>query len=163
MRGSFQPKALYAALDAQRTARRMTWDDLAYALSIPESSLHDMVKREVLETDEILQMTRWLGLNIESFVGEGKDRVPGPDPGDVRSTGRKLHFDTAALYQAVDATRRAEGLTWVLVSKEVGAKLATPFMLSGLNRANRIDLYTMLAIAHWLDAHTSRFTTLTKA
>lgn len=163
MRNTFQPKVLHAALDAQRTARRMSWEGLAYALAIPASSLQDILTREILETDEVLQMTRWLGLNIESFVGEGKDRVAGPDPGDVRSTGRKLRFDTAALYQAVDATRRAENLTWVLVSKDIGAKLATPFMLSGLAKAQRIDLYTMLAIVHWLDGHTSRFTKLVKA
>jgi hypothetical protein len=160
MTPEFKPKALLAALDAQRMARRMTWPEVAHALGIASGAILELPEREVLETDDILQMTRWLGLNIESFVGEARDRAPGPDPGDVRSSGRRLRFDNAALFAALDARRRAEGLTWPQVSEAIGAKRATPFMLAGLHRASRIDLYTMLAIIHWLDQHSSRFTRL---
>ena len=161
MSREFKPKALIAALDAQRTARHMTWAEVAQAIGVSEGTIREIPEREVVETDGVLQITRWLGLNIESFVGEAKDRVPGPDPGDYRSTGRVLRFDTKALFEAVDARRKAKGLSWQAVSEEIGARRATSTMLIGLPKAQRIDLYTMLAIVDWLGSHTSRFTRLT--
>ena len=163
MMGPFKPKALVAALDAQRIARHMTWAEVAQAIAVSESAMREIADREVVETDDVLQMTRWLGLNIESFVGEAKDRVLGPEPGDHRSTGRLLHFDTRALYAAVDAARKAQGLSWQAVSEQVGSKRATAHMLMGLQKAQRIDLYTMLAIVRWLGSHTSKFTRLMDA
>lgn len=163
MTGAFNPKALAAALDRQRTARRMTWADVAQAIGVSEETIREMPDREVVDTDGVLQMTRWLGLNIESFVGEAADHTPGPEPGDFRSTGLLLRFDTRALFAAVDARRRAEGLSWQAVSDAIGAKRATTAMLMGLPRTSRIDLYTMLAIVRWLGSHTSRFTRLTSA
>lgn len=163
MSRDFKPKALVAALDAQRTARRMTWSAVAQAIGVSEDTIRELPEREVVETDGVLQITRWLGLNIESFVGDGKDREPGPDPGDFRSSGRMLQFDTKALYVAVDARRKAQGLSWQAVSDEIGAKRATTSMLMGLPKTARIDLYTMLAIVGWLGSHTSKFTRLTSA
>jgi transcriptional regulator with XRE-family HTH domain len=161
MSRDFKPKALLAALDAQRTARRMTWADVAQAIGVSEETIREIPERDVVETDGVLQITRWLGLNIESFVGEAKDRVPGPDPGDFRSTGRVLRFDTKALHAAIDARRKSLGLTWQAVSEEIGSKRATATMLMGLPKAQRIDLYTMLDIVGWLGSHTTKFTRLT--
>ena len=49
------------------------------------------------------------------------------------------------------------------MSEEVGSRRATVNMLMGLQKAHRIDLYTMLAIVRWLGSHTSKFTRLVDA
>jgi hypothetical protein len=74
----FDVDALYEALDAQRCARAMSWEQAARAISaqfrdapsrpLAPSTLTGMRGRSVLEGDGVLQMLRWLGRAPESFV-----------------------------------------------------------------------------------------------
>ncbi len=157
----FEPKTLHKALDAHRTARHMTWEQVASDLHIELEAIEALEEKGGLETDDILQMTRWLGLNIESFIGEGKDPMPGPHPEDWRSTGRVLRFDTKALFEAVDKKRRAKDLSWQEAAVQIGTVKVDAGMLLRLVKTGRIDVYAMLGIVAWLREKTTKFTRLT--
>ena len=83
----FDIDALYAALDARRQARGLTWTQLTREISgqferVPirstaSSTVTGMRKRQVLEGDGVLQMLRWLGRAPEDFVPGHPQSAPG--------------------------------------------------------------------------------------
>ena len=157
---NFDAKALYASLDKHRLARGLSWLQVSHVLGMMASTIPEMEKREVLNANDVLQMTRWLGLNIESFCGTGRDNVRGPQPGDVRSTGRKLRVDTVKLYAALDRKRQAKGLTWERLAASISAPRVTPQMLLNLSGSSSIDVRSLLSIVRYLGGHTASFTRL---
>jgi transcriptional regulator with XRE-family HTH domain len=66
--GRFDARALYAALDAQRLARGMTWREVAREVGVSASSLTRTKEGGRLEVDGMLAMVRWLGRTAESFT-----------------------------------------------------------------------------------------------
>lgn len=147
---TFDPQALYDAVDAQRRARGMTWAELSRDVRISVSTIKGMTKRTWgIEVDGVIGLTRWLGRTVESFAGG--DGGPAPQPRSVASTGRFVRFDTAALYVAMDAERQRRGMTWDQAAAEIwpsgpwGAK-----QLAGLARGGRSDVGSALAICGWL-------------
>jgi hypothetical protein len=66
----FDAKTLYAALDAQRTARGMSWADVARETGVAANTLTGTKKGGRLEVDGMLAMVRWLGRTVESFTNE---------------------------------------------------------------------------------------------
>jgi transcriptional regulator with XRE-family HTH domain len=67
MTGRFNARALFAALDAQRAARKMTWQQVAAETGVSTSTLTGTKRGGRLEVDGTLAMVRWLGRTIESF------------------------------------------------------------------------------------------------
>jgi hypothetical protein len=57
----FDSKALYAALDAQRGARRMTWTQVAAETGVRAATITRTRAGGRLEVDGMLAMVRWLG------------------------------------------------------------------------------------------------------
>lgn len=66
----FDTQALYDALDAQRTARGLTWTDVARETGVSTSTLTGTRRGGRLEVDGVLAMVRWLGREVESFAHE---------------------------------------------------------------------------------------------
>ena len=66
----FDGTALYAALDAQRTERGLSWADVARETGVAASTLTGTKKGGRLEVDGMLAMVRWLGRTVESFTRE---------------------------------------------------------------------------------------------
>ena len=67
---TFDPQALYEAIDAQRRERGMTWKELAIELCVSTSTIKGMTKRQWgIELDGVMGMTRWLVRTVESFSG----------------------------------------------------------------------------------------------
>jgi transcriptional regulator with XRE-family HTH domain len=66
----FDTRALYAALDAQRIARGLTWAEVAREIGVAASTLAGTRKGGRLEVDGALAMVCWLGRSIESFTHE---------------------------------------------------------------------------------------------
>jgi hypothetical protein len=157
---NFDAKALYASLDKHRLGRGMSWLQVSHVLGLMASTIPEMEKREVLDSNDVLQMTRWLGLNIESFTGSGRDPVRGPQPGDVRSTGRKLRVDTVKLHAALDRKRQARGLTWEKLAANISSPRVTPQMLEKLPTSSRIDVRSLISIVRFLGGHTASYTRL---
>ena len=104
----FDVDALYAALDAQRQARGLTWAGLAREINrqfervpvraISVSTITGMRKRRVIEGDGVLQMLRWLGRTPESFVPDTKR----PPEGALVRIARWLGRLVASLTRAFD-------------------------------------------------------------
>jgi hypothetical protein len=114
-------RALQAALDGERRARGLTWDQLAAEInqpfkhtpSIPISAgtIRTMTSKRSVNSAVVLQVLRWLRRTPESFLA-GRDRAPAageelPEAGAAQI----LRFDTAAIHAALAAKRREQGMT----------------------------------------------------
>lgn len=66
--GRFNAAALYAALDAQRRARGMSWAQVAAAIGVSASTLTRTKRGGRMEVDGMLAMVRWLNRTAESFT-----------------------------------------------------------------------------------------------
>jgi transcriptional regulator with XRE-family HTH domain len=80
--GRFDTRALYEALDGQRLARGLTWEQVARETGVASSTLKNTARGGRLEVDGMLRMVGWLDRTVESFV----------EPGDVvmaRRTGER--------------------------------------------------------------------------
>src|ERR1700678_2454375 len=125
----FDMRALQTALDGERRARKLTWDQLAAEInepfkhtpSIPISvgTLRTMTTKRSVTSAVVLQVLRWLRRTPESFLA-GRDQTPAlgealPEVGPAQI----LRFDTAAIHAALDAQRREQGMTWSEVAGEL--------------------------------------------
>lgn len=66
--GRFDSAALYAAMDAQRRARGMSWADVGRELKISPATLTRTKLGGRLEVDGMLAMVRWVGRTVDSFT-----------------------------------------------------------------------------------------------
>jgi hypothetical protein len=134
----FDVKGMYAALEAQRISRGMSWQQVAREINgffervparpISPSTIVRTREGGIVEGDGALQMLRWLGRTPESFMpGMASTAVdcnlPSLGPHQI------LRFDAKAIYAALDAQRMERKLTWPQVASEIGG-----FTASGLKR-----------------------------
>ena len=68
----FDSKAHYAALDAQRARRRMTWRQVAVETGVSAATITRTRSGGRLEVDGMLAMVRWLGVPVETFVRQSQ-------------------------------------------------------------------------------------------
>ena len=68
----FDSKALYAALNAHRLEREMTWAQVADATGVSATTITRTRTGGRLEVDGMLAMVRWLGVPVERFVRESR-------------------------------------------------------------------------------------------
>jgi transcriptional regulator with XRE-family HTH domain len=68
----FEATALYAALDAQRQARGLTWIQVAAETGVSAATITRTRSGGRLEVDGMLAMVRWLGVSVETFVRESE-------------------------------------------------------------------------------------------
>jgi len=108
MAQDFDLAALYAALDARRTALGLSWADVGAALGVSAGTLRGLGTRRRAEGDGVLRAVAWLGRSPESFV-PGRTAGAGEAPLPV-AAARVLRFDARALYAALQAERVARGL-----------------------------------------------------
>jgi transcriptional regulator with XRE-family HTH domain len=64
----FDARALHAALDEQRRARGMSWEQVAREIGVSASTMTRMKQGGRLEVDGMLAMVGWLGRTVESFT-----------------------------------------------------------------------------------------------
>ena len=64
----FDPKALFAALDAQRQARGLTWAQVAKETGVSTATLKRTEQGGRLEVDGVIAMVGWLDRTVESFT-----------------------------------------------------------------------------------------------
>jgi hypothetical protein len=141
--------ALYAALDAKRQSRGISWQQAAREVGAAASTLQNTRKNGPMETDGILAMVRWLECPLEDFVrGIASDSIGVPSI----PSGR---FNNKALYAALDARRRERGLTWAEAAREIGG--LPPSMLTRLAKGGRIGVDVMLLAVGWLGCSVDRF------
>jgi transcriptional regulator with XRE-family HTH domain len=64
----FDSKALYHALDEQRTNRGLSWREVAEAIGVNVSTMTRLRHGGRMEVNGMLAMVRWLGVPVETFV-----------------------------------------------------------------------------------------------
>ncbi|MFT4228020.1 helix-turn-helix domain-containing protein [Micropruina sp.] len=62
------PPALFAALDAERVRRGLSWRQVAEQTGVAESTLRRTRGHGRFEADGVLAMTQWLGRPVEEFT-----------------------------------------------------------------------------------------------
>ncbi|MGX4690704.1 helix-turn-helix domain-containing protein [Streptomyces sp. JNUCC 63] len=72
--------ALHAALDAARTARKLSWRQLAGAVGVSPSTMTRLANGHRPDVDAFAALVRWLGAPAESFMidaeGEAESQTP---------------------------------------------------------------------------------------
>lgn len=154
----FSLAALYAALDAQRQARGLTWAEATRQISrlsertIASSTITGLRTRAVAEADGVLQMLLWLKRSPESFVPGHPDagtELPAVTPPDV------LRFDTRSLHAALNAQRLDRKMTWAQVAQEIGVAAS---QLAHLASGGRTGFPGVMRIVRWLGRPAAHFT-----
>jgi hypothetical protein len=166
--GDFEARALLDALDRQRLERALSWPQVAEAIWAQSSELNDrrhdhpiavetitgMQRRNNISCQHALFMLRWIGCAPEEFIAhpvEGSAGVALPAAGP----DRRLRWNLGALYEAMDAHRRDERLTWKSLADLLGC---THSQLTGIKRARfAIGMRLAMRITQWLALPASEF------
>ena len=162
----FSVADLHAALDAQRDARGMNWQQVAREISarfdkapakpISASTLRALCEREAVEGDGVLQMLLWL---------DRTPRVSLPTSNGVDAKGAALRrleshqilrFDAKALYAMLDARRSEQALTWTQIADAVGDITAAG--LTRLANGGRVAFPQVMRVTRWLGRPAATFT-----
>lgn len=164
MRASdFSLRALYAALDAERRARGLSWAAATREMNgraervsagrhqMSASTVKGVGKRTVAEGDGVLAMLRWLKRTPESFVQGHADGARLPEV----PAGKVLRFDTKRMHAALEAQRVARGMIWEEVAKEVGLGVSS---LKYLANGGRTAFPQVMRIVRWLGRPATEFT-----
>ena len=88
MKDQFDNQAFFAALDAQRVAKRLTWKQVAEESGVSASTLTRMAQGKRPDVDGLAALTRWSGLKLDRFIG----RAEGP-PEPLAEMTALLHSD----------------------------------------------------------------------
>ncbi|HET6297443.1 MAG TPA: cobalamin biosynthesis protein [Kribbella sp.] len=86
----FDPPALHAALDAQRTAQGLSWAAVAEQGGVAVATINRLRHHGRFEIDGILALTSWLGQPLETFTRPGHLPPEALNPG-AKSTTRPDH------------------------------------------------------------------------
>jgi transcriptional regulator with XRE-family HTH domain len=66
--------ALYAALDAVRESRGISWRQLAREVQVSPSTFSRMANRQKPDVDAFLALVRWLNVPAERFMTDADDQ-----------------------------------------------------------------------------------------
>jgi len=164
----FDALAMYAAMDAQRIQRGLSWRQVAdqiWAQSaalnrtrndhpISPSTLTGIAKRRDTTCQHALAVLRWLGRHPESFVPKGATLVESAAL-PLATDAHRLRWDLSALYEALDAARRERALTWVALAKQLRC---SDNQLRGIRTARyAIGMTLAMRITQWLERPASAF------
>ena len=163
----FDLGGLYAALDEQRRARRLSWAAVTRAINarfehvpghkpIATSTITSLRSKEIAEGDGVLQMLLWLGRTPESFVSGAVESDPERARLPELGKERILRWDTKAMYSALDAERQARAMSWTEVAHEIGVFDASG--LTRLSKGGRTGLPGVMRIVGWLGQPAATFT-----
>jgi hypothetical protein len=158
---------LYEALDAKRLAGDLSWQqvadeiwDLSEVLNdrrhdhpISPSTLKGMRQRDATSCQHALFMLRWLDRSPESFLQGPSNSHVVPLPGV--GPDRRLRWNLARLYDAMNAERRERGLSWPDLAETLRC---TPSQLTGLRTAKfATGMKLAMRIVQWLNRPAADF------
>jgi transcriptional regulator with XRE-family HTH domain len=69
MTGRFATESFYAALDAQREARGLTWKKVAGEAGVSASTFTRIAQGRRPDVDTMAALCRWSGLSADAYVG----------------------------------------------------------------------------------------------
>ena len=164
----FDSAGLFAAMDAQRIDRGISWRQVAQEMwdqsralnlrrrdhPISASTLTNIAQRGDTTCQHALFVLRWLGRSPESFLPDppaaGRD-APLPHAGEHQ----RLRWNLPALATALDDRRQQLGLTWTALAAELGC---SGNQLSGLRTVRyAIRMSLCMRIVRWLGRPSADF------
>ena len=162
-------EAFFAAVEAQRQERGLTWTALAAEVnrpfvgksSIPVSvgTLRGILQKSSVNSAVVLQLLRWLQRTPESFLGGDHSAMESSWHFKEGEPDRILRFDTRSIYEALDTQRKARGLTWRQVADALPGFRAP--MLTNLAKGPLIGFPRVMMLTQWLGRPASDFTRFT--
>lgn len=161
----FDIDALQDALEAERSARGLSWIALTAEInepfkgtpSIPISvtTIRNMHAKRSVTSAVVLQVLRWLGRTPESFLS-GRQALPVWDETlPAGGPGRILRFDTEAMHAALNAERVRRSMTWKQGAMELPG--FTESMLTNLATGPLIGFPRVMMIPQWLGLPAANF------
>jgi len=164
----FDGYALFEALDAQRAARGLSWHGVAreiWELSaelnrrradhpISPMTITALAKRGDTTCQHALAMLRWIDRSPESFlrgsptVSAGTLPIAGPDRRLRWNLHKSARSPGPGLYEAMNARRQSDGLTWAELSLRLGCSPNQLTALRTVRYATRMSL--AMRITQWL-------------
>ena len=165
--GDFDARALLEARDRQRLERSLSWKQAAEAIWDQSSELNSyrndhpiavatikgMGKRGDTSCQHALFVLRWINCAPEEFVPRPVEGtrvglpMAGPD--------RRLRWNLGALYDALNARRREEQLTWKALADLLGC---TQSQLTGIKTARfATGMRLAMRITQWLGCPAADF------
>ena len=84
-KGQFDAEAFYAALDATRQARKLTWKSVAQESGVSASTLTRMAQGRRPDVNGLAALCSWAGLDAGDFVITGENKEE-PEPLAMIST-----------------------------------------------------------------------------
>ena len=73
---SFDVKAFYSALDAQRISRDLTWKDVSEQSGVSQSTLSRLSQGRGPGIDGLALLLAWSGLDVSSFIPDASPVEP---------------------------------------------------------------------------------------
>jgi hypothetical protein len=166
--GTFDAHALFVAMDRLRIDRGLSWRQVADQIweqsaelnrhrndhPISPSTITGIATRGDTTCQHALFFLRWLGRSPESFL-----TTPPADADATRlpavGADKRLRWNLAALYDALDARRRDHHLTW----KELARALrCSEHQLTGIRTAKyAIGMTLAMTIVVWLERPAAAF------
>jgi hypothetical protein len=171
----FDAFALYAALDAQRQQRSVSWPEVARQIweqsavlnarrsdhPISASTITGIAKRGDTSCQHALFFLRWLDRSPESFLTGSScvGVVALPAAGPDRRLRWNLHvsprYPHPGLYEALNAQRERDRLTWPQQARRLQC---SPNQLTGLRTARyAIRMTLAMLITQWLQRPAADF------
>ena len=89
-RTSFDSRAFFAALDAERASRHLTWKDVALEAGVSASTLTRMSQGRRPDVDGLASLLSWSGLDVAAFIRSTK---PVPAPATLARITSELRSD----------------------------------------------------------------------
>ncbi|MDH6513718.1 transcriptional regulator with XRE-family HTH domain [Streptomyces sp. SAI-135] len=112
-RGGIDVQRLYAALDAQRTARGLSWRQLAKEIEVSPSLLSRMANGLRPDVDAFATLVQWLSVPAEQFMTSDDEEGQREEPELVTQIGPLLRArkdltpeDVSYLEDVIQATIR---------------------------------------------------------
>jgi hypothetical protein len=164
----FDALAMFAAIDARRAERGLSWRQVADEVwdqsarlnqwrrdhPISPSTITGIAKRGDCTCQHALFLLRWLGRAPESFIA-----VPRAVAGDTSlpSAGpdRRPRWSLAKLYEALNSRRQERQLTWKALARELRCSES---QLTGIRTARfAIGMTLAMRIVQWLEHPAASF------
>ncbi len=85
-KGTFDNSAFFSALDAHRSAKNLTWKQVAENSGVSASTLTRIAQGKRPDVDSLAALVSWSGLNADDYVRDGSHSNQKPETLAVIST-----------------------------------------------------------------------------
>ena len=144
-RKGFDTPAFFAAVDARRREKQLSWPALATVIweqsrvlnqrrndhPISPATIRKLAESRDVSCQHALFLLRWLQVPPETFIAVPQPGTAGV-PLPAADEAHRLRWSLSKLYRALNAARTARGATWQQAADHL---YCTPHQLTGLRTA----------------------------